>query len=98
MAYTSRLEADERAELLTAQQHAAALKEIITRRRELADPALSDELKWAEACSHDIAAELAGILTNTDAAAAYEAAAREHFGDFAHPAIATQDQNRSFRQ
>lgn len=66
MAYTSRLEADERAELLTAQQHAAALKEIITRRRELADPALSDELKWAEACSHDIAADLAGILSNTE--------------------------------
>lgn len=66
MAYVSKLEADERADLIAAQQHAAALKAIVERRRELAAPELAEDLKWAEGCAHDILGDLNGILANTE--------------------------------
>ncbi|WP_188260829.1 hypothetical protein [Azospirillum tabaci] len=66
MACLHRLAPDERADLIEAHRHAAALKAIIDRVFANASPDLHDEMTWLVANVTDAASDLAGIVSNTE--------------------------------
>lgn len=66
MASLTRLDPDEREELIRAAKLAADLKSIVDRRFALAAPDLREEMTWLVANVSDAASDLLGIVANTE--------------------------------
>ena len=66
MSVITSLDPDERADLIEAHRHAAALKAIVDRRFEQAGPALREDMKWLVANVADAVSDLIGLINNSE--------------------------------